>query len=518
MKVVTSEEMKAEELRCLKQGITEEMLINNAGLAIANVIDNEAKASDKSNMNILTLVGPGNNGMDGIVASKHLLEKQHELTIYLCSNRSSNKRKAEDLGRNGARIVDVGSDPNLEELSTSLQKADIVIDAILGTGTSRPVGGTLLNIIEKLSLEKESRPDLFSAAIDIPTGLHANSGSIDSLCPTFDITVALGFPKIGLFSLEGGSKAGRVVTVDIGIPHRIDPDHQRNLITSDWVSKTIPMRPQAAHKGTFGKVLVVAGSEKYVGAAYLACAGAVRCGAGLVTLACPKSIYPIIASKLSEVTYLPMPESNGMFSTKMVPLILNAITNYDVLLMGPGMGLGSSIENILGDTILSSNFPSIPTILDADGLNNVRNIRDWQTKLHSPTVITPHMAEMSRLLNIPLDQVEANRFKVTTTTASQWNISILLKGPYTLVADPNGSTFVNPFANPNLASAGTGDVLSGIIAGLAAQDIPIFEAAACGAYIHGATAEKLRDKFKEGGMIASDLLPEIPKMLGQVRS
>ncbi|MBI3744618.1 MAG: NAD(P)H-hydrate dehydratase, partial [Chloroflexi bacterium] len=297
-------------------------------------------------------------------------------------------------------------------------------------------------------------------------------------------------------------------------------DVSLEVASADWVRAMLPARPRDANKGTFGKVLVVAGSGEYIGAAYLACAGAVRAGAGLVTLATPRSLVPVVASRIAEVTYLPLPESapgevNGAEGAR---LAHQALPNYDALLIGCGVGQKPGAVELVRQTLTAMPTGVAPrTVIDADGLNILSQLAKWWERVPRNAVLTPHPGEMSRLSGQAIAKVQGDRLQASREAAKTWSKTVLLKGAYSVVARPEGQAMINPFANAALATAGTGDVLAGIIAGMLAQGLAPFEAAAVAAYIHGAAGERVADQLGDTGTAASDLLTEVPRAVKGLR-
>lgn len=268
-------------------------------------------------------------------------------------------------------------------------------------------------------------------------------------------------------------------------------------LAEEWVFRRLPQRPDDANKGTFGKVLVIAGSENYPGAAYLACAAAYRVGAGLVTLATEREVKVIVSRKLPEVTFLSSNE------------ILGNIDKYDVLLFGPGLGQSDQVADLNN---------RIKTIIDGDGLNLISKIGKWWEKLGQEAILTPHLGEMERLTGLSIQEIQAGRIDVAQYFAKKWDKVVVLKGANTVVASPAGEVALSPFANPLLATAGTGDVLSGIITGMLAQGLKPFDASCVGVFIHGAAGEMVSKKLGDAGMLASDLLPVLPKVIKFLKS
>jgi NAD(P)H-hydrate epimerase len=355
-------------------------------------------------------------------------------------------------------------------------------------------------------------------AVDVPTGLNSDTGAVDPLTVAADHTVTLGFSKVGLHTYPGARYAGRVQVVDIGIPPALTADLPYELMTASGVRALLPARPPDANKGTFGRVLVVAGSENYVGAAHLAAAGAYRVGAGLVTLACPRSLHPVIASGLTEATYLPLPEEEGGLARRAADLVLRAVEGYEVLLVGCGLGQRGATQSFVRALLFSlvgEPSPARPAggpavVVDADGLNALARTPGWWQELKAPAIVTPHPGEMSRLSGRPIPEIQADRLGCAVNCAREWGKTVVLKGAHTVVAAPDGRASLSPFANPALASGGTGDVLAGALAGFLAQGLSPFEAAICGVYVHAAAGEDSRRELGDAGPIAGDLLPLLP--------
>jgi NAD(P)H-hydrate epimerase len=365
---------------------------------------------------------------------------------------------------------------------------------------------------------REKQPSLRVIAVDLPSGLNADTGAVDLACPYADNTVTLAFPKPGLFNLPGAERAGEITVADIGIPSNLAERVTTELVTDEWVGSVLPQRPLGANKGSFGRVLVVAGSINYIGAAYLACSGAMRVGAGLVTLATAASLQPILASKLTEVTYLPLPESDsGIIAAQSAELIQGQLDQYDVLLVGCGLGQSESVMSFIKSTLLQSKPAVSSLVLDADALNILAKIPDWWQQLTDDAILTPHPGEMARLAGVTIEEVQSDRIGTAKEMARKWHKTVVLKGAYTVIAAPDGQVRISPVANPGLASAGTGDVLTGAIAGLAAQSLSLFDAAACGVYLHGKAGDMVEFELGDAGMIATDLLPVLPLVIKQLK-
>ncbi|MEE8470374.1 MAG: NAD(P)H-hydrate dehydratase [Dehalococcoidia bacterium] len=517
MKLVTIDQMRQLEQRAADIDLPPEALMENAGLAVAEEV--RKLRGSIAGSPILILVGPGNNGGDGLVVARHLDDWGSQVTVYIYDRRTDGDKNFELLEERGVPITYAEADESLSTLDDALSSAEVVVDALFGTGKLRPLQGTVRSVLDLVSMIKGSRPQLTVVAVDLPSGLDADTGAVDQACLSADVTITLGCPKVGLFGFPGSEKVGKLVVADIGIPPSLTYDVSTELMTADWVRSALPHRPLNSNKGSFGKVLVASGSVNYIGAAYLACAAASRVGAGLVTLATARSLQPILASKLVETTYAPLPEADyGIIGGDAAPVLREHLEDYDVLLMGCGLGQHPSTMDFIRDSLFSlPSASSHSLVLDADALNTLARTPDWWQSLKSEAVLTPHPGEMARLTGLSVSDIQSDRLGITGKAAARWQKVVVLKGAYTVIAAPDGQAKLNPIANPGLATAGTGDVLSGAIAGLLAQGVSPFDAACCGAYLHGMAGEIVREELGDAGMIAGDLLQALPLAIKRLK-
>ncbi len=515
MKIVTSEEMRELEELSSKTGISTHQLMENAGLAFAEEV--RERMGGVTGSHIAVLAGSGNNGGDGLVAARYLHDWGANVCVYLCTPRAKADSNLELLLARDLQPVHGYQDSGFERLNGILDTAEIVIDAVLGTGRSRSIEGVLKEILTAVQRSIQESPGKKIIALDLPSGLDANSGAADSACLGADVTVTLGYPKVGLFTFPGASLVGEMVVADIGIPEDLGRNICLDLMTPSWIGDQMPTRLPDSHKGTFGRVLAVAGSISYIGAAYLACEGAARVGAGLVTLACTTSLQPILASKLTEVTYVLLPEeSPGVPRSDAIPLIQSQLLDVQALLVGCGLGQEPNTRKLVHKLLVEGDTRRVPLLVDADGLNALAEYPKWWEGLSDASVLTPHPGEMARLLGVSSREVQSDRIGIAREAAHRWGKVVLLKGAYTVVAKPDGCAMLSPFANPGLASAGTGDVLAGVIAGLMAQGLEPWYAACCGVYLHGLAGERVREQMGNAGMLASDLLSILPKAIKEL--
>lgn len=530
MKIVTANEMRLLERQAAEQGLTSEILMENAGLGVAKEIQH--LCGGVIGKCIVVLVGPGNNGGDGLVAARYLHTWGASVRIYLCQRNPIstspvvNIKSQQGGDKNldlvlelGIPIIHTAEDKGLTSLESNFVSAYLVLDALLGTGKARPIEGIMAQVVQKLTLAKAKHPRLTVVSLDLPSGLNPDTGAMDTNGVNADITITLGYPKVGLFSFPGAQNVGELKMVDIGLPATLGRHISLELITSAWAGSVLPPRPLDANKGSFGRALVFAGSINYIGAAYLACAGASRSGAGLVTLATPCSLVPILAGKITEATYLPLTEaSTGLLSDS--DEFLEIAQTFDVCLMGCGLGQSPGATKLVKRITASDEISTKCWVIDADALNILSQVSQWWSacrRLGTNTILTPHPGEMARLTGYSVEEIQSNRVKVAREMAIKWGKIVALKGAFTVIANPEGNVMLSPFANPGLSSPGTGDVLSGIIAGLAAQGLTPRDAAACGVYLHGASGEMICNDTGNAGILASDLLPAIPKAIKKLK-
>lgn len=515
MKVVTTAQMRQLEERAVAAGVSLDSLMEAAGLAVARLTAQVLDAV--RGKRILVLVGPGNNGGDGMVAARYLSDWGALVTLYMTSAQRR-EDKYEECRSRRVRIVEAKDDLDQWALSTYLPLTDLVLDAVLGIGQDRPLEGTFRQLFDKLCSAQESQRNLKLVAVDVPTGIDADTGTVDDACPRVDVTITLGRPKLGLFRFPAAAYVGRLHIVDIGLPKGMDDDISLELADDALVASLLPSRPLDSHKGTYGKLLVVAGSRNYVGASVLACTAAYRSGAGIVTLASPMGAYRLAAAQMAEPTYLPLDETpDGQLAATSAAAVRAALADAQAGVLGPGLGQADSVREFVQRTLLVDPSPTPPIVLDADALNALAQTYGWWDQLKTPAVLTPHPGEMARLLRCSVAEVQQDRVATARRAAQTWNQVVVLKGAHTVVAAPDGSACISPFANPALASAGTGDVLAGVIGGLLAQGLRPYDAAVAGVHLHGSAGERVRAELGDAGLIASDLLPQLPRVMHALR-
>jgi len=517
MKLVTAAEMRAIEAAVFAAGVTPAELMETAGRAVALAVG-EALGGAAARR-IVVLVGPGNNGGDGLVAARYLYDSGAEVFVYLLAPRPADDPNRRALTTREIDLVDAGEPGGTSRFGEALGRADAVLDAVLGIGRLRPLEGAIAAAFGQVRAAAATRGErrglLF--AIDLPSGVDADSGAADpGVCPA-DVTLALGFSKVGLHTLPGSACAGRVEVLDIGLPDSAREMVATELLTPDWAHQHLPPRPLDSNKGTFGRVLIVAGSESFIGAAALSAMGALRAGAGLVTLAAIAGVRRAVAALVPEVTHLPLPEEDGGIASAAGDAIVRALPAYDSLLIGPGLGLAAGTQAVVRGVLSAPAVANCPVVVDADGLNTLARGRGWWAQLPRSSVLTPHPGELARLSGETIAELQSARLEAARRYAGQWRQTLVLKGAHSVIAGAGGGALVSPFATPALATAGTGDVLAGAIAGLLAQGLGPLAAAGLGVYLHAAAAEEYADTYGEAGLIASEVAPAIARAAARLR-
>jgi ADP-dependent NAD(P)H-hydrate dehydratase / NAD(P)H-hydrate epimerase len=495
MRVVSSEQMRALEHSVIRGDITEDRLMQRAGAAVARYAGELAGRGL-----IVVLVGPGNNGGDGLVAAEHLSRSGRSVIAY--TFRRDTPSTLPFL------VVRSDGDENLDALESLLCKSSLVVDALLGTGQSRPVSGPLAEIVGCANASRLAGRT--SLAVDISTGISADTGDVLGSAFRADVTLSMAFPKRGSILYPGAAYAGKVRVVDIGIASQPSRDSEIFVPAPEDIARLLPLRPPDSNKGSFGRVLLVGGSRSFLGAPVLSSTAAYRIGAGLVEVGTPLLVELAIAAQVPEPIFRRLPEEEGKLSVASLPDISAALQRSDALIFGPGMGLSDQTVHLAQGVLDAVSTAKINgAVFDADGLNALSRIPRWWQAVQS-LVVTPHPGEMSRLTGLAIEEVQRDRLAVARDHARIWGQVVVLKGAGTVVAAPDGSTWINPTGAANLATAGTGDVLSGIIGGLIAQGCSPADAARAGVYLHGLAGDMLAKELGDAGTLAADLLDRIP--------
>ncbi|NDJ75707.1 MAG: NAD(P)H-hydrate dehydratase [Chloroflexi bacterium] len=567
-KIVTVKQMRAIEKATDAAGHTYADMMQLAGRAVTERAKDHLRGV--ADPRVVVLVGPGNNGGDGLVVARLLLEEVNDCAVgaLLLAPRDADDDVFAAAQEAGVVLIDAEADrtDDFAQLFDWVMGADVIIDALFGTSLRLPLEGDAVDVLESVhrALAHRRAEDLPPAyttpanpepiiraddpviiAVDCPSGLDCDTGEVDELALTAHETVTFAAAKPGLLTFPGANYVGHLHLGDIGLPVPL-PELDKialTLVDAAESGARLPQRPLDSHKGTFGKAMVVAGSLNYTGAAYLAAAGAYRVGAGLVTGASPQIIVPMLAGMLPEATWLLLPHDMGVINEAAVRVLREEIADYDAMLLGPGFGREDVTGEFLRELLVpqeqerrsraigfvqdaptnaeveAAHAELPPLVIDADALNLLAGMDDWARLVPPGTILTPHPGEFARLANIDTADVAADRLALAIDKAAEWDCVVVLKGAFTVIAAPDGFAAVLPFASPALASAGTGDVLAGAIVGLLAQGLAPFDAALVGGWLHGMAGVRAAELIgTAASVMAGDVLEMLPEALAQAEN
>ncbi|RMD52072.1 MAG: NAD(P)H-hydrate dehydratase [Nitrospirae bacterium] len=506
MKVVTAHQMQAIDRKTIEEyGVPGTVLMERAGLSVVRRIKEFFQKQ-----RAIVLAGGGNNGGDGFVVARELFRDGWNVKVYLIAKKDRLKGDA----LINFKIAEHFGVPIEERDSVSSEelRGCVVVDAIFGTGLKMDVKEPYRSVIENLNNASVS-----VVSVDIPSGISSDSGKVMGIAVKSTITVTFGLPKIGQFLYPGAMYRGRLFIEDIGFPEELltDKTIELELLEKSTLSDLLPKRPGDAHKGNFGHVLLVAGSKGKTGAALMAAKACLRSGAGLVTIGVPASLADIFQSRVREEMILPLPDKDGFLNRDALPMCMEFIEKRaNLLAIGPGLSTEEDTQSFVRALVLAS---PVPIVIDADGINAFSSHGEELSHAHSEVVITPHPGEMSRLTGLSIKEINAERISVAKEYSKTFNVVIALKGAPTIVATPDSGTYINSTGNPGMASAGTGDVLTGMVSGLAAQGLSIKDAARLGVYLHGLSGDIASTKLTEFSMTAGDLLDHISSAFKELR-
>ncbi len=511
MKIATAESMRRLDRRAIEEfGIPGVVLMENAARGTINAI--LRSFPDLSRKRVGIFAGKGNNGGDAFAVARYMLNRGVSCRVYSLAAREQAKGDAaanlEILARMGGEVVPVFTREDLESRKAEISRCGLLVDGIFGTGLNAPVTGLFREIIEFINSLA-----IPVAAIDIPSGLHADTGEVLGACVEADLTVTFGMAKRGQVVYPGVSYCGKLVVVDISIPCgavEAEPilDH---LIDGCEFLRFLEPRDPEAHKGDFGHLFVVAGSAGKTGAAAMVSLAANRAGTGLVTLGIPQSLNPVLEAKLTEAMTEPLPETaEKTLSFGALARITDLLQKKTALAVGPGLSTNPETIRLVQRLVRNAD---LPMVIDADGLNALGGRLDALRKNPGKFILTPHPGEMARLTGMSTGEIQKNRIEVARNFARENEVVLLLKGARSVVAAPDGELFINPTGNPGMASGGMGDVLTGILGGFLAQGLPPLEAAKFGVYLHGLAGDFVAHQKGERGILATDLIEAVPLLL-----
>ncbi|WP_147533444.1 NAD(P)H-hydrate dehydratase [Bacillus marasmi] len=487
------------------------VLMENAG---AKVVDEILDSAPCENARIVVLAGGGNNGGDGFVIARRLIDLGRDVILCLLvpPERITGDAKVHfDVYIKRQLPILHLQDSDFEKIKTELQRADIIVDCILGTGVNGPVREPFKAVIE---LVNEIAPQKSVISVDIPSGVSSDTGKVEGVAIKAEKTVTFVFPKLGFFLQDGPKYIGEWKAVDISVPPQIAADLGfilPKLITEALVMQAIPTRTQHGHKGTFGHVLVVGGSKSYVGAPLFTAKSALKSGAGLVTLGIPESIYHMAAAQNPEALFLPLPETDGHFAFSAIEKLCEKLPQIDCIAIGPGMSrfpdgekwIRSFFEKLTGQSI----------VVDADALYLLRNDFELVRRYNGTVIFTPHPGEMATLLNTTVKEVEANRIEIAKNFAKENQVYLLLKGHRSIIASPDGELYINPHGNDALGKGGSGDVLTGLIASFLAQRAQPMDSLVAASYLHARAGVEKGKELSSYGVLPLDIINGVCEQL-----
>jgi len=518
--VLTAAQMRDADRRTIEEiGLPGAVLMENAGAAVARAL----RARHPSARRPLILCGKGNNGGDGFVVARHLLDL--EPSVFLFGSRQEVRGEARlhmgVLERSGGVLVEVGDEASWARTRAAAAQADVAVDALLGTGLHQAPAGALAQAIALLRALRAER-GVPVVAVDIPSGVPSDSGELGWDAVDAELTVTFAAPKYGHVLPPACDHVGALIVADIGIPAAVLAQSSPSLWLAEEsdVAKAYPPRAPNAHKGTFGHVLVAAGAVGKTGAAVLSASGALISGAGLVTVATPAPALPMVAYGRPELMTEPLPVTgSGTLDREAAARAASLAKKRDALVIGPGLGGDAPAREFVRDVLRAYQGP---VIVDADGLNalagsdRIPRATDALSR-SAPVVVTPHPGEMARLVGVSTAEVQRRRLETARAFAVETGAVVVLKGQRTVVARPDGAACVNPTGNPGMATGGTGDVLSGIVGALLARGLDAWTAAVAAVYLHGAAGDDAALRRGEESLVASDILDSIPAVLRRLR-
>jgi hydroxyethylthiazole kinase-like uncharacterized protein yjeF len=536
--IVSVEQMRALEAEADRRGVGFDRMMDLAGEAVFS--ETVRATGPVAGKRVLALCGGGNNGGDGLVAAAHFSKAGAAVSVVLAAERKPDDPRLREARDAGCAIHYRADSAGRNGLVPALDQADVVIDAVLGTGTRLPLRAPAADVLETVRSRFAAtgrRP--FVTAVDCPSGVDCNSGAAAAESFAADLTVTFGAAKPGLLAFPAAELTGRLIVAGIGWPPDLSglPSSGPVLADAGMVRPWLRPRPRDSHKGTYGRVIVIGGSARYPGAPTLAAMGAYRAGAGLVTLAGPQSIYPADVGVLPEATWIVLPEDFGVLAPAAAEVLEPELRQAEAVVLGPGIGRekptvafrrelfrpGDSPKRAMGfgpaeKTADAGRGRRPPMVVDADALRILAGFPEGIRGLPANSVLTPHPGEMSALTGLSTADVQADRAGTAVRFAKEWNAVVALKGAFTVVAAPDGRCAIEPFATAALARAGTGDVLSGVIAGLVGQGVESWRAAVLGAFLHGRAGElaAVRNGSTDS-ILTREIADHLPRAIAELR-
>jgi NAD(P)H-hydrate epimerase len=507
MKVSRVEEMKILDHRATEEfGITEDILMENAGEAAYFVILNEIGVDGGR---FVIFCGGGNNGGDGFVVARKLHSMGGEVKVFLLGDSSKFKGAAKSNFDMITKMpIEIRTVESVEELRADVLHCDAIVDAIFGTGLDREPSGLYRDVIDLIN---ESGKMVFS--LDIPSGVNGDTGEAIGMAVMSDFTIGFGLPKIGNLLYPGFDLCGNLYVSHISFPPSLYDAESIKVRLNDFVE--LPERSSDAHKGSCGKALFIAGSANYLGAPYFSALSFLKAGGGLSYLATPRSISPFLASKGSEIVFAPQSETDsGSLASDSIDSLLDFIENVDFVVLGPGLSLNPETQGLVRELV---KRVEVPLLIDGDGITAIAADIGIIKMRKAPTVLTPHSGEMARITGKDIDEVNREKVNILQQTCADLNAIIVVKGAHSLIGLPGGAVYFNLSGNPGMATAGSGDALTGAIAAMYGLGLPVEEAVRTGTFLHGLAGDLAAEEMGEDGITAQDIVDFLPDSLKYYR-
>jgi ADP-dependent NAD(P)H-hydrate dehydratase / NAD(P)H-hydrate epimerase len=532
MKLVSVAEMYEIEQAANAANIPNDLMMAHAGKELAKLIIDRFSAS--GHVRVIGLIGKGNNGGDTLVAMNELLKDGWQCTAVFLVQRSDDPLFTTFIGQGGRAVLSADQDFD-RQLKEALVSEALVLDGVLGTGFKSPMKADVSQFLKGI---KKYLGRQFTIAVDCPSGVDCESGEVSSETLPADLTVCMEAVKVGLVKEPAFLSCGEIVVVPLGLPRSVvNKFEKKSAIDWQWAAAQFPQRSVFSHKGTFGKVMISGGSVNYPGSVVLSGLAAYRMGSGLVTLAVPHSVAVMMAGGNPEITWVILDEEDGVIAETAEELFIRSLKGFDCLVLGPGIGQEETTRRFLQRLLIppeinnhrkvgflegepinatATNLP--PLVLDAEALRWLAAQKNWEKTIHTHMVLTPHPGEMAALTDLSTAEVQNDRINCATTFAQKWQQVVVLKGALTIVAAPDGRINVIPVATSALAKAGSGDVLSGMIASLIGQGLPLFEAATLAAWLHAqAGLLAAQEMGNDASLLAREIIAGIPGVISRVQ-
>lgn len=504
---------KLEDFAVASGGFDHTRLMENAGASVCRIINEIIGSVNKS---VAVVCGIGNNGGDGFVVAKRLLEGGAKVRVLLAIGTPTTEDAKKFLGESeaaGIKTLSYAEEGDRQEFNKTIDNSDIIVDAIFGVGFHGKVSDELSEVIEMIN---SSRGTVVS--VDVPSGVDSDSGEVSGACVQADHTVTFSTRKPGHVIYPAVDYCGEVHVASIGIPEHVIQEQEHHISTIDYedVRRCFPRRSNNTHKGTFGKLLCICGSMGMAGSATFAGKAAVLSGVGMVEMAVPAEIYPIVAANLVDPVYhLLKSNEQGTVSADCIPLILEKLKSASAVMIGCGMGKGKDVTEVVETVIRNSDAP---IIIDADGLNAIKDDLGVLRDAKAPIVMTPHPGEMARLVGKTNVEVQSQRLEVASSFAMTFGVYMVLKGANTVCATPDGRIAINLTGNPGMSKSGSGDVLAGLLGSLLAQGMSPEQAATCAVHIHGMAGDIAAEKYSQHSMAANDIIIEFCDIFNDIEN